>query len=346
MLNVHMGTSAFLTPAPRAERASMSSKLDRLIQMDARIRSGSYPTIATFRAQFEVSERTVHADLTFLRERLNAPLVYDRTRKGYCYTDPNWVLPSYLATQGELLAFFLSVELARHYLGTTFEAPLRKTIDQLTRTLPDAVTVNLNDLVQHYTFHPGATARVDPAVLTDLTHAIAVQWRVAITYFTKSRGETTQRVIEPYHLYQVQGNWQVIAFDHYRQQVRNFAVDSIKAWQVQTDELFIRDPDFTPAHYLAQGFLTEHGDHPVAVVIWFDALQAHYIRGRVWHTTQQLEEHADGSLTLHFATGALNEVRRWVLGYGVHARVLAPVMLRDAVRDALRAALHHYETAP
>src|SRR6266508_3910095 len=89
--------------------------------------------------RFEVSERTVRGDLAFMRERLNAPLKHDRTRGGYYYTDPNWVLPTIFATEGELLAFFLSVELTRRYLGTTFEAPLRKAAAAPAPSLPDKV---------------------------------------------------------------------------------------------------------------------------------------------------------------------------------------------------------------
>jgi predicted DNA-binding transcriptional regulator YafY len=321
----------------------MSSKLDRIIQMDALIRSGAHPTVATFRTRFEVSERTVHHDLEFLRERLNAPLTFTRQRGGYAYTDPTWTLPALMATEGELLAFFLSVELSRHYLGTAFEAPLRKTIDWLARTLPEQVSIDLGELMQHYTFSPGATARVPPALLADLGRAIAERWRMQMTYFTKSRGETMQRVIEPYHIHQVRGDWQVIAFDHYREQIRNFAVDSIQGWTVLTDERFIRDPNFASTDYLAQGFQAEHGDTLIEVVIWFDAYQARYIRGRMWHPTQQIAEHDDGSLTLRFQTGAVAEVTRWVLGFGSHARVEAPAHLREAVRDELRGALKSYD---
>jgi hypothetical protein len=57
-----------------------------------------------------------------------------------------------------LLAFFLSVELTRRYLGTTFEAPLRKAAAALALSLPDQVQLDMSLLAQHYTFQPSATA--------------------------------------------------------------------------------------------------------------------------------------------------------------------------------------------
>jgi predicted DNA-binding transcriptional regulator YafY len=129
----------------------MSLRLERLLAMDAAIRGGAYPSVSTFMEGFEVSERTVRGDLAFMRERLNAPLEHDRGRGGYYYGDPTWVLPTRFATEGELLAFFLSVELTRRYLGTTFEAPLRKAASALALSLPDQVQLDLSLLAQYYT---------------------------------------------------------------------------------------------------------------------------------------------------------------------------------------------------
>lgn len=321
----------------------MSTKLERIVQMDMLIRGGQYPRVATFQARFEVSERTVHDDLVFLRDRLGAPLKYDRGRGGYCYTDPTWSLPNIQVSEGEMLAFFLSVELARRYLGTSFEEPLSNAVLKLAHSLPDQVQLDLSQLIQHYTFQSGATASADPALLLELSTAIREQWRLAIVYFTASRGERNQRVIEPYHLYNVRGDWQVIAFDHLRRQFRNFAVSRIEQWDVLRNERFRRDPAFSPESYLSQGFLAERGDTTVEVVIWFDAYQARYIRERCWHPTQQIEEHDDGALTLRFHTGALDEVRRWVMSYGRHAEVLAPISLRAEVVAEAAAMVRRYE---
>ena len=163
-----------------------------------------------------------------------------------------------------------------------------------------------------------------------------------MTYFTASRGERNRRVIEPYQLYNVRGEWQVIAFDHLRSQYRHFAVSRVEAWQLLKAKRFTRDPDFSPESYLAQGFLAEHGDAPVEMVIWFDEYQARYMRGKQWHPTQTIDEHPDGSLTLAFQTGALDEVRRWVMSYGNHAEVRAPERLRAEVAAEAAAMVRRY----
>lgn len=305
----------------------MSVRLERMVALDTLIRSGTYPTLRHFMDRFEVSERTLRADLAFLRDRLGAPLDYSRSRGGYHYTDPTWSLPNLMMSEGELIAFFLSVELARRYLGTAFEGPLRKAVERLAGGLPNELRVDLNDLAQHYTFQSGATAGADSALLATLFECVRERWPVEMQYFTASTGERTRRVIDPYHLFNVRGDWQVVAFDHRRQAVRQFAVSRIEEWRLLKGERFTRDPAFSPEVYLRTGFLAERGDTAEEIVIWFDAYQASYMRGREWHPTQQIEEHPDGSLTLRFQSGALAEIRRWAMSFGRHAVVRAPASL-------------------
>jgi predicted DNA-binding transcriptional regulator YafY len=316
-----------------------------MIAMDAAIRTGTFPNIATFRATFEVSERTVHADLDFLRTRLNAPLRYSHDRRGYYYTDPSWMLPSMFATEGELVAFFLSVELARRYLGTTFEQPLRKAVDRLAGSLPSELQVDLHELAQHYTFQSGATVGAESTLLAALFECVRERWRIDMHYFTASSGQRNQRIIEPYHLYNVRGDWQIVAFDHLRQQFRQFAVSRIEHWQVLKNERFSRDPAFSPEDYLRTSFLAERGDTAVEIVIWFDTYLAGYMRGRQFHPSQQIDEHPDQSMTLTFQSGALDEIKRWVLGFGRHARVLAPNSLITAVQTELAETAKIYESS-
>jgi predicted DNA-binding transcriptional regulator YafY len=218
-------------------------------------------------------------------------------------------------------------------LGTSFEAPLRNAIERLAAALPKQLQLDLSQLAQHYTFQPGATADADAALLATLLECVHDRWPIEITYFTASSGERKRRMIEPYHLFNVRGDWQVVAFDHLRQQVRQFAVSRIEQWTVLRTGRFVRAPDFSVERYLSTSFLAERGDEAVEIAIWFDPYQARYMRGRAFHPSQEIDEHADGSLTLRFRSGALAEVRRWIMSFGNHVEVIAPAELRTEVAE-------------
>lgn len=80
-------------------------------------------------------------------------------------------------------------------------------------------------------------------------------------------------------------------------------------------------------------------------VIEFSAARASYVRARLWHPTQQIEELPDGRLRLSLTCAQLMPLVSWVLEWGPHARALEPPELVKQVRSELEAALAAYQTA-
>jgi len=336
---------SFIVPlsTPQSESTTMSSKLERLIAIDALIRAGRYPNARTIAERFEVSERTAYEDQEFLKLRMNAPIEYDSEHGGWYYSKPNCALPAFMATEGELLALLLSTELAGQYLGSSYEAVLGKAISSLAHVLPDQIQVDLNELAAHYSFVSGATTASNPRLLQELTVAIRDQRPVRVTYYTASSDTWSERLLHLYGLRNVRGDWHAVAFDNLRNEVRVFALARIKEWQVLHHEQFVRPTDFSLDDYMGFAFLSERGGAPELIEIRFDAYQARYIRERQWHATQEpLEELPDGGAILRFRSGALEEIQRWVMGFGRHAVVLAPAALRAAVADEARAMVEVY----
>lgn len=320
----------------------MSTRLERLLHMDRMIRSGNHPSVKTFVDRFEVSESTVYHDIQFLRDRLYAPLDYSRVRQGYRYMDQDWKLPTLAVTEGQLLALFLSVELTERYLGTSFEQPLREAIQQIAEMLPDEMQVSMSELTHHYSIRPGASAKAPPETLVALQKAIRDRHPVDMVYFTASRGEENQRVVHPYHLLNIRGEWHLIAYDQLRQNIRQFALPRIRTWRILTEERFEVDEKFSPESYFQESFQAEHGEQVVEVVLFFDAYQARYIRERTLHPSQEIENNPDGSIIMRFKTGALAEVQRQVLSYGRHVKVLSPAHLAATVAEELQVTLQLY----
>ena len=73
------------------------------------------------------------------------------------------------------------------------------------------------------------------------------------------------------------------------------------------------------------------GDLVTVRVIFARAL-APYIRERLWHPSQKLRDLPDGRVEMTLSVADTLEVRRWILGYGVQAEVVAPEGLREALR--------------
>jgi predicted DNA-binding transcriptional regulator YafY len=307
----------------------MSTKLERIIWIDREIRAGRYPNAHKVQEHFELrSTRVVYDDRKFMMVRLGASIGYSRIRGGWYYTDPNYILPAIMLTREEVTAFFLGEELFKRYLGTPFEQPLRMALHKITQYLPEHVGYDAQAEASTFAFTGGAMIEVDPHLLAELNQAILSKHQIQMVYYSASSGETATRIVDPYHLHNIRGDWYIIAFCHKREQVRDFLVGRIREWKILPSTFQTR-PGFSLKEYLGRGFLAERSPEPVDIVIKFDEYQARWIRERQWHPSQQIEELPSGELILRLKVGGLQEVKRWIMGYGPHAEVLQPENLRS-----------------
>jgi predicted DNA-binding transcriptional regulator YafY len=321
---------------------SQRQQLERIFEIDRQINAGEYPNADRLAGRLEASRRVIFKDREFMVNRLGAPIEYSREKGGWYYADKAWTLPNIMVSEGELLAFFLSVEVARRYIGTALEENLRSAVEKFSKNIKGPVSIDLETLRTHYTFAVPALAVANEQVLLDLHHAIGENRRVWMRYYTASRDEHTERTVSPYHLYNVQGDWYLIAFDDKRQEFRNFSIGRMEDWRI-LEETFQRDPAFSIDDYMGSAFQTERGGEVVEVVLRFDAQQARYMRERRWHETQQIEDLPEGGLILRFETGGLDEVKRWVMQYGGHVEVLEPEGLREAIKQETQEMVRLYQ---
>lgn len=320
---------------------SQRQQLERIMEIDRRIRDGEYPNPNQLAKDFEVSRRVIFVDRDFMINRLGAPIEYDRSRGGWYYADETWVLPGIIVTEGELLAFFLSVEVAKRYLGTALEETLRSAVEKLSKNVKGSITVDLETLRSHYSFSAPTLLVANEQALFALHRAIADSKRVWMRYYTASRDEHTERVVHPYHLSNVRGDWYLIAYDEFRQGIRNFAVSRMQEWNVLS-QTFKRDPAFSVSKYMNSGFQAEYGGEVVEVKIQFSPQSARYIREKRWHDTQEIQNLEDGAVILSFKTSGLGEVKRWVMQYGHGAEVIEPSELRNEIRNEIHSMLAQY----
>lgn len=312
---------------------SQRQQLARIFEIDRQVRAGRFPSAESLAKDLEVSKRVIYKDRVHMIDELGAPLATDRTRGGWYYTEPAYALPNVMATQGELLAFFLSVELAQRYVGTAFQEPLLSAVNKMSQTLQGDITIDLETLRLHYTFVPPPLMETNAQTLLAIHRAIREQRLIFISYFANTTGQLSERVVEPYHLSNTKGDWYLLAYDVNKSSKRTFHVGRVQSCRVLPDK-FVRRGAVSIPDWIKSSFGAEGGDEPVEVVVYFDKQQAPWILERKWHDTAKPPElQPDGGVVLRLWTSGLGEVKRWVMQYGSHARVLAPESLRLAVAD-------------
>lgn len=323
----------------RFERGGRSRPpLERMLRIHQAIQSGRYPNATTLARELEVSAKSIVRDLQFMRDRLDLPIEYDDRRWGYFYTQEVSAFPNLQITEGELFALLVAEKAVQQYRGTNFERPLVSALKKLADALPETVSLQWSDWDQTISFRTSAEPVLNLEVFDALARAVARREQIELAYRKPGCSEADRRVVDPYHLANINGEWFLFAFDHLRRDLRTFVPARIQSVR-PTSRRFVRPRGFSVDRQLRGSFGVHSAEGRFDVVLRFTPRVADYIREKRWHPSQVLADRPDGGVELRLKLSSLIEIRRWILGWGGEATVVRPPELADAVCQAAQAIL-------
>jgi predicted DNA-binding transcriptional regulator YafY len=300
-------------------------------------------TIDDLASRTGVTTRTIRRDLEAL-QTAGFPL-YDETHDGKKY----WTLEQKAFkrlddtgfTLAELSALYFSRTLVECLAGTPFQRDVRSAFDKLSAALTPGMRGFLDrmPLVMQAKPDPGAQA-TEPRTkeVAQLVEATIQQRRVTMRYHSFSSNREKSYILEPYRLLFGQGGLYVIGMVPEYGELRTFAVDRIEQVSLTEDRFEpLELPDDAFAHSLGVNQGT-----PEKIEILIAPKLARYVRERIWHPSQTIEDQADGSIRV--TLNVVNDwaLKSWILGFGGLARVIVPEELAAELKAELQAALAQY----
>ncbi|MGH7952054.1 MAG: helix-turn-helix transcriptional regulator [Limisphaerales bacterium] len=309
--------------------------LERMLRIHQSLQSGKFPNATTLAREIEVVTKTIHRDIEFMRDRLNLPIEFDSSRNGYFYTEEVSAFPNIQITEGELFALIVAEKALQQYRGTNFEKPLLSAIKKMEQSLPDTISLNLADIEQTISFRTRVEQILNLKIFDALAKAAARRQQIELAYRKPGQKKTEPRLVDPYHLANINGEWYLFAYDHARKDIRKFVPARIQSIK-QTGQTFERSKKFSIEKELRDSFGVHSGEGEFEVVLRFNARAADYVREKKWHESQELRELKNGGVELRLKLSSLNEIERWILSWGGDAKVLKPRELAEAVRNSAR----------
>src|SRR5205807_4380724 len=232
--------------------------LERMLRIHQAIHSGKYPNATTLAGELEVSTKSIYRDIEFMRDRLELPVEFDGARNGFHYTEEVSHFPTLQITEGELFALLVAEKALQQYRGTTFEKPLLSAFKKMAASLPDPVSLNLADWEQTISFRTSAEPIVNLEIFDALAKATAQKKQVTLAYRKPGQPKPEQRLVDPYHLANINGEWFLFAYDHLRKAIRTFVPARIQSVQL-TGKLFVRPQHFSLEKTLRDSFGVHSG---------------------------------------------------------------------------------------
>ena len=316
-------------------------------------------TLAALAAEVDVSVRTVRRDLADLVDAdLKIELVSVDGQPGARLLDRGYTTVP--ITTRELFTLFAVRSVFDVLRGTPLHDDVLSVLLKLEQRLDPDDLPRQRRMGERIAYVPdgGTKAYNDKEDIIDALQTGILSQKVVRYTYQDSRGRSQHGHLAPYALVLYRQGLYVIGprlsdpadgkdTTQWRRQLGNFAVERF------TDAVHLRErsfdvaPEFRLEDVLhgAFGIHVGHGQAPRSVVIEFSKERASFVRARVWHPTQQLEDLPDGRVRFTFSCVDLTPVVSWVLEWGPHAKVIEPELLRAEVLDELNRARAQYLTA-
>jgi len=287
-----------------------------------------------------VSKRTVYRDLMSMDSDAGLPIWQDAGKFGL---ESGAFLPPLALTLHEATTLFLAARLLAK-VSDEHDTELIGALVKLAQILPPVLAAHIEATVDVFSRMPPNPRFTQ--VFRVLAEGWAKQRVVQIEYdagvYDSSKPARKAKVqplaIEPSALTHA---LYLLAWDEGRKARRTFKVERILSASLTPQE-FEPVEGYSAAAELARAWDVIADDEPINVVIRFSPSVAKRAAETLWHTSQETEDQADGSMIWRATVAGAREIKIWILGWGADAEVLDPASLRDDVAAELSRAATLY----
>ena len=318
---------------------------DRLYQLKNWLDSGRCLTRDFLLERLEISPATLKRDLALLRNRLNAPVVFEKERQGW-KLDPTiqlagtqYELPGLWLSSDEMQALLTMQHLLANLdsgglLGPHIE-PLMKRLTQLL----GKGTHGAADLARRIRVLTVGARQLNLPHFQAVGSALLQRRRMVIHYHGRGRDRTEEREVSPQRLIHYRDNWYLDAWCHLRKALRSFSLDAIRSVRTLAKPA-IEVPDGELDDILGSGYGIFAGKKVQWATLRFTPERAKWVSAESWHPKQRGRFDAYGYWVLELPYSDPRELVMDILRHVPEVEVVEPVGLRVAVREKLLAAVH------
>ena len=321
------------------------SDMERLHRIKYMIQSRGCVPIEDFMTSLEISRATFKRDLDYLRDRMNAPIVYDRSMGGYRFDKPNAgdkiELPGLWFSEKEATALVLMQHLLANLdtsgLLSPHIAPLMDIVDGILGQ-SEVSAKELRKRIKVF----GMSARKN--VLENFEEvgvSLLKRQRLQLSYYSKGKNELTERAVSPQRLIFYRDNWYLDAYCHFRKGLRSFAMDGIRTAHVLEDKA-TEVPEKELHENFAESYGIFSGKATQRAKLRFTPEKARWVSAETWHGQQVSSFDKDGNYTLEFDYNQDPELVMEIMKHGEGVEVMGPASLKSKVRAELEKALKKY----
>jgi predicted DNA-binding transcriptional regulator YafY len=307
-----------------------------------------YPTLEQIQEKIEseldlsISTSMINKDFKEMKSIYSAPIQFDRTHKGYYYSEPDFSIKEFPLLEEEIAALDYSTALLHQLKGTKlfeqFESAINKVIEGY--RISKIINKASDQIIQ--VEEPVKTTGGE--WLTMLINAIVYKELLRVDYQGFGREAKTHQ-LSAYLLKEYRNRWYVAGYSNRSENVLIMALDRIQNIIPATEGSYHPAGIFEPAAFFKYSFgITQiHDAIPQKIVLQFTTYQAPYIISQPLHPSQKIESQNEEGLTISLELYITQELMMSILSYGKQVKVLEPSSLAKEIQSTIKAMAANYQ---
>lgn len=319
---------------------------ERIYQIDQLLNGRSFVSFEELMNRLEVSRATLKRDLAYMRDRLNAPIVFDREVGGYRLEKQSgnlkYELPGLWFNADEIFALLTMQHLLNGLdsggILTPHIKPLKSRLTELLGSTNDP----LDQLQKRIKIETMGSRKFNLDHFQAIGSSLLKRKQLHINYLGRGKNELTSRDISPQRLIYYKDNWYLDGWCHLKEDIRSFSVDAIQ--RVEILEIKAKDVSEEKLNEeLGSGYGIFSGKDVKWVTLKFSPERARWVSKEKWHPKQEGQFLDDGSYQLKIPYSKEPELLIDVMKYGPDVQVIEPKELRKKIQETLIKTLRNYD---
>jgi predicted DNA-binding transcriptional regulator YafY len=315
---------------------------ERIHKIHQMLTNRKFITTEQFLRELQISVSTLKRDLSFLKDRLNAPLKYDHDLGGYCFDSispvgPKYEVPGLWFNDSELHALLSMQKLLNDVqpgLITPYLQPLQSRLQAILCSMKDSPEEISNRILIL-----APDKRELPLKNFEMVATATIRrHRLKIVHFNRGTNTETERIVSPQQLVYYRDNWYVDCWCHTRKAIRSFSIDAIISVELLSDQaknISIKKL----REELSEGYGIFSGKAVQWAKLRVTNSAVRWVSKRVWHTNQKSSFETDESLLLEIPYTDDRELMQDILAWLPDVEVFAPKSLRMKLSAILKTSL-------
>ena len=320
-------------------------RTERLYKIDQLLNERRAVAMDILEEELGISKSTVTRDLEYMRDRLNAPIIWDRALRGYVFdhSQPGaqrYALPGLWFNDQEIFALLTMYQLLSNLgngLLTPHINPLLARLTMLLGSQEDSADEIRNRIrILHM-----ASRTERPESFEIVASGTIKRKRLQFVYRARYNDRGKERRVSPQRLVHYRDNWYLDGWCHLSKGLRTFSIDRISEAKILGQKS--RDVSEKTLHReLAGGYGIFSGKADKRAKLRFSPRQARWVASENWHPKQSGQFEKGGYYLLEFPYSNDTELVMDILKYGSGVEVISPSTLRNTVKRQLKAAVSQY----